>query len=304
VKAKESRPLWRNAHLPICYAGSPCAAIGGFMRYLLCALLLSCSLFAQNEAEISAPQPSGAAAGTFYVDGIVYQYARGTDHTVVASAHSVINHKFLAVKVRVYNAGQRAVTVKPEDILVEDVVGGHVVSAIPGAELARRMRKSYNMARFGVNAMAGSDSPDTPITSEMTSPQFLQMMRAMAARANSGGGTANSMLYTDTPGALESGEETPQAEECDVVCRLRTREGQGADVLAQLQRQNSPEFVEQCALLANTVPPRANVAGVLYFPPGKLSESAAASEHGKKGRLVRVTALLGSDSFQFVLPVE
>jgi hypothetical protein len=46
------------------------------------------------------------------------------------------------------------------------------------------------------------------------------------------------------------------------------------------------------------------VAGVLYFPLGKLSESAAASNHGKKGRLVRVTVPLGSESFQFVLPVE
>jgi len=282
----------------------PRAVIGGFMRYLLCVLLFTCSLFAQNEAEVSAPQNSGAAKGAFYVDGIVYQYARETDHTVVAAAHSVINHKFLAVKVRVYNASQRSVTVKPEDILVEDVVAGHAVAAIPGAELARRMRKSYNMARFGVNAMAGSDTPDTPITSEMTSPQFLQMMRAMAARANSGGVAGNNLLYTDTPGALESDEETTHAEECDVVCRLRTREAQGADVLAQLQRQNSPDYVEQCSLRANTIPPRANVAGVLYFPLGKLSESAAASNHGKKGRLVRVTVALGGESFQFVLPVE
>jgi hypothetical protein len=62
--------------------------------------------------------------------------------------------------------------------------------------------------------------------------------------------------------------------------------------------------VEQCSLRANTIPPRANVAGVLYFPLGKLSESAAASNHGKKGRLVRVTVALGGESFQFVLPVE
>jgi len=274
------------------------------MRYLLCALLFSCSLFAQNQGEAAAPQPSGVAKGAFYVDGIVYQYASGTDHTVVAAAHSVINHKFLAVKVRVYNAGQHSLTVKPEEILVEDVVAGHAVAAIPGAELAKRLRKPYNMARFGMNAIGGSEPADTPITSEMSSPQFLQMMRAMAARANSGGGTANSMLYTDTPGALESGEETAPPVECDVVCRLRTREGQGADVLAQLQRQGSPDYVEQCGLLANTVPPRANVAGVLYFPLGKLAESAAASNNGKKGRLVRVTVPLGSESFQFVLPVE
>ncbi len=282
----------------------PCAAIGGFMRYLVCVLLFSCSLFAQTPAEAPAPQPSGVATGVFYVDGIAYQYASGNDHTVVAAAHSVINHKFLAVKVRVYNAGQRSVTVKPEAIMLEDAVAGHAVAAIPGAELARRMRKSYNMVRFGVNAAAGSNTPDTPITSEMASPEFLQMMRAMAARAHSSGGTSNSMLYTDTPGALESDEDTASPAECDVVCRLRTREGQGADALAQLQRQNSPDFVEQCALLANTVPPRANVAGVLYFPLGKLAESAAAANNGRKGRLVRVTVPLGGESYQFVLPVD
>lgn len=274
------------------------------MRYLVCAVLFSCFLFAQNEADVPAPPQSGAARGTFYVDGIVYQYASETDHTVVAAVHSVINHKFLAVKVRVYNSGQRSVTVKPEDILVEDIVAGHAVAAIPGAELAKKLRKPYNMARFGMNAIGGSEPTDTPITSEMASPQFLQMMRAMAARANSGGGTANSMLYTDTPGALESGDEPVRSQECDVVCRLRTREGQGADALAQLQRQGSPDYVEQCSLRANTIPPHANVAGVLYFPLGKLADSAAASNNGKKGRLVRVTVSLGSESFQFVLPVE
>ncbi len=275
------------------------------MRYLVCALVFSCSLFAQNQSEATAPPSAGVFKGAFYVDGIVYQYERGAGQTVVAAAHTVINHKFLAVKVRVYNAGQRSVTVKPEDISLEDVVGGHAVEAIAGADLARRMRKSYNMARFGVNVTAGSDSPDTPITSEMSSPQFLQMMRAMAARANSGGVAGNNLLYTDTPGALESDEETAHTtEECDLVCRLRTREGQGADVLAQLQRQNSPEFVEQCALLANTIPPRANVAGVLYFPLGKLAEGAALPNHGKKARLVRVTVPVGGESFQFVLPVE
>jgi hypothetical protein len=270
------------------------------MRYLLCALLLSCSLFAQDET--FAPQK--LAKGQFYVDGIVYQYVTGTDSTVVAAAHSVINHKFLAVKVRVYNASRRSVTVKPEDILVEDFVAGHAAAGISAAELAKRMRKPYNMARFSVGAMGAGDPAATPITSDMVSPQFLQMMRAMAARTNGGAGTGNSLLYTDTPGALESGEETDLAVECDQVCRLRTREAQGADALAQLQRQASPDAVERWALLANTIPPRANVVGVLYYPLGKLSESASASNNGKKGRVVRVTVPVGAESFQFVLPAE
>jgi hypothetical protein len=68
-----------------------------------------------------------------------------------------------------------------------------------------------------------------------------------------------------------------------------------------LQRQTSPESVEQYALLANTIPPRANVGGVLYYPLGKLSE---AREEGKKTRRVRVRVPVVGDNFQFELPVE
>ena len=280
-----------------------CSHIGGFMRYTLCALLLGCSLFAQDQGP-SAPKSEGAK-GTFYVYGIVYQYAAATDYTVVAAAHSVINHKFLAVKLRVYNAGQHSVTLKPEDVVVEDAVAGRAVAAVSGAELAQRMRRPYNMARYSVGAIAGTDSADTPITSDMVSPQFLEMMRAMAARANSGGMPRGSnVLYTDTPGALDSDEEPARPPECDQICRLRNREAQGTDPLEQLQRQTSPDTVERWTLLANTIPPRANVVGVLFYPLGKLAKSAAASNNGKKGRLVRVTVPVGGESFQFVLPVE
>lgn len=82
------------------------------MRCLLVGLLLSCCLLAQNPS--SNPQPSPPGGGMFYVDGIVYHYVAGTSYTVVAAAHSVLNRKFLAVKVRVYNAGRESVTVKPE----------------------------------------------------------------------------------------------------------------------------------------------------------------------------------------------
>ena len=71
------------------------------MRYLLCALLFVCSVFAQDETLA----PSKTQGGSFYVDGIVYQYAVGKQYTVVAAAHVVLNRKFLAIKVRVYNAG-------------------------------------------------------------------------------------------------------------------------------------------------------------------------------------------------------
>lgn len=265
------------------------------MRSFVCALLFVCPLVGQQVTR-DIPESSG----TFFVDGITYQYAARTDCTVVVAAHSVINHKFLALKVRVYNAGQRSIAVKPEDIAVEDAIGGRELPAISGAELARRMRKPQNMARLAVNGIGGAPTDGT-ITSDMVSPAFLEMMKAMAVRTN-GMPAGKSVLYTDTPGALEGGDVGPI--ECDQVCRLRNREAQGSDALTQLQHPTLADAVEQFGLLANTIPPRANVGGVLYFPLGKLSESASVAEHGKKGRCVRVTVPVMGEEFRFELPVE
>ncbi len=272
------------------------------MRRLLCVLLFGCSLAAQSSTLNKTDQQ-----GTFYVDGVVYQYVTAPNCTVVGAAHSSLNHKFLALKVRIYNAGAHSITVKPEDIIVEDVVAGRVVEAVPGAELAHRMRKTYNMARFAVGGVAGGES-DGPITRDMAmSPEFLIMMRAMAARAN-GGPTppAGNVLYTDTPGALadDDVDVAPAPPVCDQICRLRNRETQGNDVLGQLQRGSSADLVENASFRANTIPPGGNVVGVLYYPLGKLAESAAAGEHGKKGRLVRVTVPVVGEKFQFELGVE
>jgi len=270
------------------------------MRYLLCALLCGCWLLAQEQT--STPQESEGARGAFYVDGVVYQYAAGRDFTVVVAAHPVLNRKFVGVKVRVYNGGQHSVTVKPEDVVVEDVVAGHAVAAVSGAELAHRMRKPYNIARYSAGAAGGGDGQG-PITSDMVNPQMLEMMRALAARAGGGpvpGG--KNILYTDTPGALDDEDASARAAECDQVCRLRARETQGSDALAQLQRQTAPDAVEQYALLANTIPPRGNVAGVLFYPLGKLAERPTAT--GKKARSVRVTVPAGGESFQFEMAVE
>jgi hypothetical protein len=272
------------------------------MRCVLCVLLLGGSLLAEGPSSVAQNSP---VKGSFYVDGIVYQYVAGADYTVVAAAHSVINHKFLAVKVRVYNTGQHSVTVKPEDVVVEDAVAGHSVASISAAELAKRMRRPQNMARYTVGAVAG-DSTDSPVTSDMVTPQFLEMMRAMTARTNGGGSflSGRNLLYTDTPGALDGRDAaSPAASECDEVCRLRMREAQGVDVLAQLQRSSSPDYVEQCGFLANTIPPHANVGGVFYYPLSKLAEVQGESKKSKN-RLARVTVPVGGESFQFELPAE
>ena len=272
------------------------------MRFLFCALLLGSSLFGQQYS--TAPDSSNHK-GSFYVDGIVYQYAAGSEYTVVAAAHSVINHKFAAVKIRVYNGGAHSITLKPEDVVVEDAVASRALAPVSAADLANKMRKTYNMARYGVNSgPMGDDSSNGPITGDMVNPQLLQMMRAMAAHANSGAAAAgNNLLYTDTPGALEE-SPGPRSAPCDEVCHLRSTEAQGTDALAQLQRQNSPDFVEQSALRANTLPPHASEAGLLYIPLGKLSQESPQSAHRKKRRIVRVTVPVDDEKFQFVLLVE
>jgi hypothetical protein len=258
------------------------------MRSVVCVLLLSFTLVAQTVAP--------DAGGTFFVDGIAYQYSAGASCTVVVAAHSVINHKFLALKVRVYNQGQRSLTLKPEDFVVSDAVGNHELLSISGDEMARRLRKPYNMARYAVNGLGGP-STDSPITSDMLNPQLLEMMRVMAAHGSHASTAAGNVLYTDTPGALD--EDGPRAQAvCDQVCVLRARETQGTDPIAELQRQISPDTVESFALRANTIPPRGNVSGILYFPLNKLSENS------RKQRIVLVSLPIADAHFSFELPVE
>jgi len=273
------------------------------MRSFLCVLLLCGSVVAQSES--SAPQASRAGNGSFYVNGIVYQYLAGTDYTVVAAAHSVINHKFVALKMRVYNLGRQSVTVKPEDVSAEDALAGHALTPVFGTELARRMRRPYNWARLAVNPVSG-DPADTTPPSDGVNPQLLEMMRAMAARANAGAPLLpgnRGVLYTDTPGALQSRPNLVPTE-CDTVCRLRNREAACPDVLAQLQRQNSPDYVEQSAFLANTITPQSDADGILYFPMPKLAHGVPLATNGKKAGMVRVTVPVGDEKFQFLLVVE
>lgn len=275
------------------------------MRCSLCAFVLCCSVVAQNQSSI--PQASSAGHGSFYVNGIVYHYVAGTDYTVVAAAHSVINHKFVAVKMRVYNIGRQSVTIKPEEITVQDAVAGQALSMVPGTELANKMRRPYNWARLAVNPVAGAPT-DTPPANDNVNPQLLEMMRAMAAHANGAGtpmlpGSSRGALYTDTPGALQS-REPVRPIECDTVCRLRNREAANPDVLTQLQRQNSPDYIEQSAFLANTITPQSDADGVLYFPMPKLAHGVPLARNGQKAGMLRVTVPLGEEQFQFLLVVE
>jgi hypothetical protein len=274
------------------------------MRCFLCALLFCISVATQGETPTS--QASAVGNGSFYVNGIVYRYVAGTDYTIVAAAHSAINRKFVAVKVRVYNQGQQSVTVKPEDVIVEDTLAGQALTPVSGAELARRMRRPSNWVRFGVTPIAGEPA-ETPLTSEQVNPQMLEMMRALATKANASPApmlTGRSVVYTDIPGALQSRPQVPSPPECGAVCRLRNREAASPDVLTQLQRQTTPDYVEQSAFLANTITPQTDTDGVLFFPMPKLAHGVHLAKNGNKAGMVRVTVPVGEEKFQLVLTAE
>ena len=273
------------------------------MHYILCAALLCSLLGAQDKTSVSPSSSSGD--GIFYVNGIAYHFISGTNYSVVVAAHSVANRKFLGVKVRILNNGQHAVTVRPEDVVVSDGVGGRDLEAISGVELAKRMRRPYNWSRFAVNAATGQTS-DTADDSETTDHQHSDIMRAMqqmAVQMANAPPVISTLSITEPTGPADP-DFPREATISDEVSHLRMKEASRPDVLMQLQRQISPDYLERTSFLANTIPPRADLEGVLYYPMGKLTRDPAASKKDTQTRMVRVTVPVGNEKFQFFFAVE
>lgn len=273
------------------------------MRHFLCVLLLGASLFAQN-ARLITPAAEHER-GSFFLSGFEYRYQVVNNYVVVVAAHSVINHHYLGVKVRVVNLSNHVVTVKPEDVSVEDRLAGHALAMVTGAELARRMNRPTNWARLAVTPVAGGD-PGRIVTSEMGEDSqakwddvVREMHMRMAAMANGGGTSAGTDMRFASVRSAPAGSLPP----CDEVCQLRNREASGPDVLHQLQQQNTPDYVAQSALLANTVPPDGDVQGMLYFPLPKGEHEASSGKHDKS-REIKVVVPVGDETFEFELAVE
>ncbi len=269
------------------------------MRCFVSVLLLCCGLLAEENS--SLPYATHVPGGSFYVNGLAYQYVAGTDYTVVAAAHSVMNHKYLGLKLRVLNAGKEAVTFRPEDVVVVDASDGRVLATIAPNSMLRRMERPYNWARYGVNPGVNTAAPEWMTVEQMMNPQSA-MMRSMHGKPDGFAAAPQFVPASTAPGAETSDAYlgvTPNLAVCGPVCLLLRRESAAPDLLSQLQRQVSPENVEHDALLANTVLPRADVSGVLYYPLPK-----AAPVEGKKLRAVRITVPVGGESFQFAFNVE
>ena len=273
------------------------------MRYILCAALFCSLLGAQDNLAVSPPSPRGD--GMFYVNGIDYHFISLTNYTVVVAAHSVVNRKFLGVKVRILSNGQHSVTVRPEDVRVEDAVAGRDLEGISGAELAKRMRRPYNWSRFAVNTATGR-APDAADDPETIDPQHSDIMRAMqqmASQMASAPPVLSTLSITEATGQPDSGI-APGATISDEVSYLRRKEGSRPDVLMQLQRQISPDYLERTSFLANTIPPRTDLEGVFYYPMGKLARGPTAPKKAAQTRTARVIVPVGDEKFQFMFAVE
>ena len=272
------------------------------MRYILCAALFCSWLGAQDNPSLPPLSPHGDAI--FYVNGIDYHFISLTNYTVVVAAHSVANRKFLGVKVRILNNGRHSVTVRPENVKLEDAVTGREVAAISGMELAKKMRRPYNWSRYAVNAAAGQ-APEAGDDQETGDRQRGDLMVAMLMASQMGNAPPVLSRRSITEVAAEPDSDiAPQATFSDEVSHLRRKEASRPDVLMQLQRQVSPDYVERTSFLANTIPPQADQDGVFYYPMGKLARAPASANKAAKSRMVRVRVPVGEVEFQFMLAVE
>ena len=273
------------------------------MRYIVCAALLCGLVGAQEQANISQPPPHGD--GIFFVNGVDYHFISGSKYTVVIAAHAVVNRKFLGVKIRILNNDEHSVTVRPEDLKTEDAVSGRSLEGVSGTELAKRMGRPYNWSRFAVNTATGgtADTESDTETVDQQRTEMLHAMQQMASKMANGPASMNAMA-TAEPSGVSNVVMVPGSKFSDEVSQLRSQESSRPDVLMQLQRQNSPDYIARTSLLANTIPPGADLEGVLYYPLGKLARDPAASKRRTNAHIVRVTVPVGGDKFQFVLAVE
>jgi hypothetical protein len=275
------------------------------MRGWLCALLLCSLAFAQEPNTGAGPDFSRAARerGSFYLNGVSYQYLQGTKYTVVASAVPTLNGKYFGVKLHILNRGESSVNMVPEAVTAEDSVGSRALQLLSAADIADHMRRQPAWAKVAAAAVGGPPAAGPAGYSGV--PTMADLLRELTKESEGNGfvGTSDPPYPTLTVrGAPRATAHDSAA--CDLGCALRNREiGDGSG--PQLPSRNArPEQVEQSEFLANTIPPEGDAEGVLYFSMPKLTDRAPISHTGKKSYLVTVRVPVGEEKFQFVFPPE
>ena len=276
------------------------------MRGVLCALLLCSVVVAQDRGPGPGPDFSRAARerGSFYLNGLGYQYLQGTNYTVVASATPILNGKYFGVKLHIINNGKRSVNVVPESVTVDDSVGTKPLELLSAADIADRLRRQPTWSR--VASIAAGHDPVQGAGSASGFPTMADLLRELSRETSQNG---MMMGYADAPEPTLTVRGEPRATahssaSCDLGCEVRNREigdGKGPQLA---KRSARPEQLEQSEFPANTIPPEGEVQGVLFFSTPKLTDRAPVSHTGKKSYQVTVTVPVGEEKFQFVFPPE
>ena len=275
------------------------------MRGVLYSLLLCSFATAQDRVPGPGPDFSRAARerGSFYLNGLGYQYIQGTNYTVVASAIPTMNGKYFGVKVHILNRGERSVNMIPDAITVEDSVGAKPLQLLSAADIGDKMRRQPAWSR-----VAGIAAGNDPMQSQGRAPG-VPTMADLLRELSKESGTNGMMGYADLPEPTLAVRGEPRATAhssaaCDLGCELRNREiGDGKG--PQLPRRSArPEQLEQSEFLANTIPPEGDAQGVLFFSMPRLTDRAPISHTGRKSYLATVTVPVGDEKFQFVFPPE
>ena len=270
------------------------------MRTFLCAMVLVASLSAQQGTPVLTPAAQAEASAwepgsnSFFVNGIAYRFVARPTYAVVAAATANVAGKYLGLKVHIYNRSRQTVTVKPEDMELVDAIGNRRLAPVPAQEIAERKRGQPAWLRVTGNAISGQPSP--PV--DGLNPQWSDLVRALQPQVNASADPeekdnrvfARQNLQSDGP-------------DCDTTCQLRNREVNSM-LSTGWQPQNLADSIEHTAFLANTIPPRCDVEGVLYFPMPKLASTDPAHRRQSKSYAVTLTVTISGERLQLDFPVE
>jgi hypothetical protein len=272
------------------------------MRCIGCVFLLTIALFSQELA--NRPSSSGDPQGTFYLNGLAYEFMASANYTVVVAAAPILRGKYLGVKVRVVNTSGRSIIVRPETLTVQDATAERNLEAIPAGDLANKLRHQLKIAKIMEQATVGAPGSNARPPDE--DQRWIDLMHALhreVASPATGNVDSPVLAYADTRPRLRLRSE-PEIVECDLACQLRWRESKAPEELLELQRSSDPEHIEDAVLLANTVPPQSDAAGLLYFPMPKTWNTAPSKKKGRKMFAVTVHVQVAEERFTFAFPVE
>lgn len=259
--------------------------------------LLASSILAEDAKPPLTPQAQAEArmwepgSSFFYINGIAYRYAAASSYAVVAAATTGVGGKYLGIKVHVFNRSRQSITVRPEDIAVVDAIANRRLKPIPAVEVVNRKRGESSLMRFAGN-VAGPAEP----VGDLVNPQWNELVRALQPEVTS------SARADSTTAVYSSQKVQVDGPDCDTACQLRNREVNST--LSSGWQQNLSESIQHTAFLANTIPPRCDIEGVLYFPMPRQAATDPGARRRSKSYAITITVPVAGERFNLDFPVD